>query len=152
MSVLHIKLACSLEMMMHITLIKIRKFTWRNERRIYITIKKHTCVSVQTSQFVYPCVGPCASYYSAAAKFAMELNSLLKSCALNTSSVNVQVAFENAGSSLKKAGDLTYISGERDTVKVWAVPFALSGGLRLTQYWLQNVAFLCNATQFVAIV
>ena len=112
MSVLHIKLACSLEMMMHITLIKIRKFTWRNERRIYIIIKKHMCISIQKSWFVYACVGPCESCYSAAAEFATELNSLLMNCALNTSSVNAQVTFENAGSSLNKAGEFTYISGE----------------------------------------
>lgn len=112
MSVLHIKLACSLEMMMHITLIKIRKFTWRNERRIYIIIKKHTCISVQKSWFAYACVGPWASCYSTAAEFATELNSLLRNCALNTSSVNAQVTFENTGSPLNKAGELTYISGE----------------------------------------
>lgn len=47
MSVLHIRLACSLEMMMHITLIKIRKFTWRDERRIYVIIKKYICISIQ---------------------------------------------------------------------------------------------------------
>ena len=134
MSVLHIRLACSLEMMMHITLIKIRKFTWRNERRIYIIIKKHTCTSVQKSRLGYACVGPCASCYSAAAEFATELNSLLSNCDLNTSSVNAQVTVESAGSSLNKAVELTYTSKEGDTVKVWAIPFALSGGLRLTQY------------------
>lgn len=134
MSVLHIRLACSLEMMMHITLIKIRKFTWRNEKRIYIIIKKHVCLSVQKSWFVYACVGLCALCYSAATEFAMELNSLLRNCALNTSSMSAQITFENAGTSLNKAGELTYISGESDIVKVWAGPFALSGGLRLTQY------------------
>lgn len=134
MSVLHIKLACSLEMMMHITLIKIRKFTWKNERWIYVIIKKYTCISVQKSWFVYAHVGPCASCCSAAAELATEFNFLIRNCALNTSSGNAQVTFESAGSSLNKVGELTYTSGAWDTVKVRAVPLAFSGGLRLPPY------------------
>lgn len=119
---------------MHITLIKIRKFTWRNERWVYIIIKKHMCKSVQKSCFVWSCVGPCASSYFAAAIFAMEFNSLLRNCALNTTFVTAQVTFKNTGGSLNKVGEFTYMPEEGDTLKVWAAAFALSGGLRLPQY------------------
>lgn len=108
MSVLHIRLACSLEMMMHITLMKMRKFTWRNGRRIYITINKYMCISTEKGLFVYACVGLCVSCYAAAAEFTTELCSLLGNCGLN---VNAQATLENRVTSLHKARDPTYSVG-----------------------------------------
>lgn len=90
---------------MHITLMKMRKFTWRNERRISITINRNMCISNQKHWFVYACVDLCASCYAGAAEFTKELNSLLRNCGLN---VNAQATVENTGTSLHKAGDPTY--------------------------------------------
>lgn len=93
---------------MHITLMKMRKFTWRNGRRLYITINKPRHISIPKGWFVYACVALCASCYEAAAEFATELNSLPRNCDLN---VNAQATLESTGTSLYKAEGSSYSLG-----------------------------------------
>lgn len=142
MSVLHIKLACSLEMMMHITLMKMRKFTWRNGRRIYITINKPMCLSTQKGWFVYACVALCASCYAAAAEFATELNSLLRNCGLN---VNAKPPLKTQAFHYTKQGTPVIFWRVRHSKGMgWPICLVWRSEPPDTVWCLQNISTQCH--------
>lgn len=131
-------------MMMHITLMKMRKFTWRSERRLYITFNKHMCISNQKHWFVRACIALCA-----AAEFTTELNSLLRNCGLN---VLVCISHSWKHRHFITQGRGPYLlSGEWDTVKVWVGTFVWRSEPD-TVLCLQNISTQCHTfcSSFVA--